>query len=83
MQRWGDNRGGYRREGNIVNREGNQLGPWRDLNAIDVDKGRGEDRKYYQCGKFGHMARNCWERNKARIVDTLMGIKGNLILKQE
>jgi len=70
MQRWGDNRGGYRGGGSLVNRGGNQLGPRRDLNAIDVNRGRREDRKCYQCRKFGHMARNCWKRNKARIVDT-------------
>jgi len=42
MQRWGDNGGGYR--------GGNQLGPRRDLNAIDVDRNRGGDRKCYNCG---------------------------------
>jgi len=71
MQRWGDNGGGYRGGGNIVNRGGNQSGPRRDPNAIDVDRGRGGNRKCYQCRKFGHMAQNCWERNKVRIVDTL------------
>jgi len=55
MQRWGDNGGGYR-GGNIVNRGGNQSGPRRDPNVMDVDRGRGGDRKCYQCGKFGHMA---------------------------
>jgi len=70
MQRWGDNGGGYRGGENIVNRGGNQSGLRRDPNAMDVDRGRGGDRKCYQCGKFGHMARNCWERNRARIVDT-------------
>jgi len=70
MQKWGDNGGGYRGGGNIVNKGGNQLGPRRDPNAMDVDRGRGRDRKCYQCGKFSHMAQNCWEKNKARIVDT-------------
>jgi len=59
IQRWEDNRGGYRGEENIGNRGGNQLGPWRDPNAMDVNRGRGGDRKCYQCRKFGHMARNC------------------------
>jgi len=42
MQRWGDNGGGYRRGGNMVNRGGNQSGSWRDPNAMDVDRGKGE-----------------------------------------
>ena len=66
MQRWGDNRGE-----NMFNREGYQPGPRRDPNAMDVDRGTGGDRKCYHCGKFGHMARNCWDRNKARVVETL------------
>jgi len=45
------------------------MGPRRDPNAIDVDKGRGGDRTCYHCGKFGHMAQNCWERNKVRVVE--------------
>jgi len=57
------------REGNSSNKGGNQSGPWRDLNAMDVDRGRREDRTCYHCGKFGHMAQNCWERNKARVVE--------------
>jgi len=65
MQRWGDSRGG-----NTFNRGGYQLGPRRDPNAMDVDRGMGGDRKCYHCGKFGHMARNCWDRNKARVVET-------------
>jgi len=65
MQRWGDNRGG-----NTYNRGGYQPGPRRDPNAMDVDRGTGGNRKCYHCGKFGHMARNCWDRNKARIVET-------------
>ena len=31
---------------------------------MDVDKGRGGDRTCYVCGKWGHMAKNCWERQK-------------------
>ena len=58
------------RGGNLLNRGGNQLGPWRDPNAMDINRGKGGDRTYYHCGKFGHMAQNCWERNKARVVET-------------
>jgi len=65
MQRWGDSRGG-----NTFNKGGYQPGPQRDPNAIDVDRGTGGDRKCYHCGKFGHMAWNCWDRNKARVVET-------------
>jgi len=64
IQRWGDNRGG-----NTFNRGGYQTGPRRDPNAMDVDRGRGGDRTCYHCGKFGHMAQNCWEKNKARVVE--------------
>jgi len=69
-QRWGDNGGGYRRGGDMLNRGGYQSGPQRDPNAIDVDRGIGEDRKCYYCGKFGHMAQNCWDRNKVRVAET-------------
>jgi len=65
MQRWGDNGGGYR-GGGI--RGGYQTGLWRDPNAIDIDRGREGDRTYYHYGKFGHMARNYWEK-KARVVE--------------
>jgi len=64
MQRWGDSKGG-----NMFNRGGYQLGLWRDPNAMDVDRGIGGDRKCYHCGKFGHMAQNCWDRNKVRVVE--------------
>jgi len=47
------------------------LGPWRDPNAIDINRGREEDRTCYHYGKYDHMARNCWERNKARVVEML------------
>ena len=63
MQRWGENGGGYRGR--------YQIGPRRDPNAMDVDRGIGEDRKCYHCGKFGHMAQNCWDRNKARVAEML------------
>jgi len=59
MQRWGDNGGEYRGGENTFNRGGNQLGPRRDLNAMDVDRGRGGDKTCYHCEKWGHMARNC------------------------
>jgi len=62
----GENRGA----GGNTFREGYQTGLWRDSNAMDVDRGRGGDRTCYHCRKFGHMAWNCWERNKARVVET-------------
>jgi len=62
--------GGYRGggEGNIFNRGGTQVGPRRDLNAMDIDKGRGGDRTCYVCRKWDHIAKNCWERHKERVV---------------
>jgi len=63
--------GGYRREGgrNTFNRKGTQVGPRRDPNAMDIDRGRGGDRMCYVYGKWGHMAKNCWERHKERVVE--------------
>jgi len=56
--------------GNMFNRGRTQVGPRRDPNAIDIDRGRGGDRTCYMCGKWGHMAKNCWERHKGRVVET-------------
>jgi len=65
--------GGYRGKegGNTSNKGGTQMGPRKDPNAMDVDRGRGGDRMCYVCGKWGHMAKNCWERYKGRVVETL------------
>ena len=54
----------------MSNRGGAQTGPRRDPNAMDVDRGRGGDRMCYMCGKWGHMAKNCWERHRGRVVET-------------
>jgi len=53
----------------MLNRGEYQSGPRRDPNAMDVDRGIGEDRKCYYCRKFGHMARNCWDKNKVRVAE--------------
>ena len=55
--------------GNTFNREGAQIGPRRDPNTMDIDRGRGGDRTCYICGKWGHMAKNCWEKHKGRVVE--------------
>jgi len=68
-QRWRNNGGGYREGGNTLNRGGYQMGPWRDPNAMDVDRGIGGNRKCYYCRKFGHIAWNYWDRNKVRVAE--------------
>jgi len=64
--------GGYRgrKGGSTLDRGGGQTGPRRDPNAIDIDRSRGGDRTCYVCGKWGHMAKNCWKRHKERVVET-------------
>ena len=72
--------GGYRGRGggSTLDRGEGQTGPRRDPNAMDIDGSRGEDRTCYMCGKWGHMAKNCWERHKGRVVETLQeSAKGN------
>ena len=44
------------------------MGPRRDPNAMDIDREREGDKMCYVCGKWGHMARNCWEKHKGRVV---------------
>jgi len=64
--------GGYRGGGggNTFNRGGAQMGPRRDPNAMDVDRERGGDRMCYIYRKWDHMAKNCWERHKGRVVES-------------
>ena len=66
-------RGGYRGGGggggNMSNRGEAQTGPRRDPNTMDVDRGRGGDRTCYVYGKWGYMAKNCWERHRGRVVE--------------
>ena len=71
---------GYRERGggSTLDRKGGQMGPRRDPNAMDIDGSRGGDRTCYVCGKWGHMAKNCWERHKERVIETLQELaKGN------
>jgi len=64
--------GGYRGGGgNTFNRGETQVGSRKDPNAMNIDRGRGGDRTCYVCGKWGYMAKNCWERHKGRVVETL------------
>jgi len=37
---------------------------------MDINKGRGGDRTCYVYGKWGYMAKNCWEKHKGRVVET-------------
>jgi len=63
--------GGYRGGGgNTFNRGGTQIGPRRDPNAMDIDRGKGRDKTYYVYGRWSHMAKNCWKRHKGRVVET-------------
>jgi len=61
----------YRGRGgrSTFDREGGQMGPRRDPNAMDIDGSRRGDRTCYVCGKWGHMAKNCWKRHKGRVVE--------------
>ena len=47
------------------------MGPRRDPNAMDIDREKGENRMCYVCRKWGHIAKNCWERHKRRVVKIL------------
>ena len=47
------------------------MGPRRDPNTMDIERERERDRTCYMCGKWGHMAKNCWERHKGRVVEML------------
>ena len=53
----------------MFNREETQMGPRRDPNAIDIDRGGEGNRICYIYGKWGHMAKKCWERHKERVVE--------------
>jgi len=65
--------GEYRGGGgeNMSNRGGAQMGPRRDPNAMEIDRGKGGDRICYVYGKWSHMAKICWEKHKERVVETL------------
>jgi len=45
------------------------MGPRRDLNTMDINRGEEGDRTCYMCGKWGHMAKNCWKMHKRRVVE--------------
>jgi len=65
--------GEYRGGGgeNMSNRGGAQMGPRRDPNAMEIDRGKGGDRICYVYRKWSHMAKICWEKHKERVVETL------------
>jgi len=70
--RAGNVSGGYRGGGSSMPTQGEgQMGPRRDPNTMDVDRGREGDRTCYVCGKWGHMAKNFWKRHKRRVVEML------------
>ena len=55
----------------MFNRGRTQVGPRRDPNAMDINRGGRGDRICYVCGKWGYMAKNCWKRHKIKIVEML------------
>jgi len=58
------------------------MGPRRDPNTMDIEREREGDRTCYMCGKWGHMAKNCWERHKGRVVEMLQeSAKENHVFK--
>jgi len=50
---------------------GEQLGPARDPNTMEMDRGKEEDRMCFVYGKWGYMAKNCWQRKgrERRVVE--------------
>jgi len=36
----------------------------RDPNAMDVDRYLGMLRRCYNCGRYGHITKNCWYRGR-------------------
>jgi len=58
----GGQRGGL--GGDLRRREGGQGA--QDPNAMEVDRGWGGDRRCFNCGMFGHMARHCRNRREVR-----------------
>jgi len=55
----------------MTNRGEAQTDPRRDLNTMDVERGREGDRTYYVYRKWCHMAKNCWKRHRRKIVKML------------
>ena len=47
------------------------MGPRRDPNTMEIDRGREGDRICYICRKWGYITKNCWERHKGRVVEML------------
>ena len=47
--------------------------PWLAAYNLEIDWEKGEVKMTCCppiCGKWGHMAKNCWERHKGRVVET-------------